>query len=294
MIIHEKDTENVQALSIYKFKIATNVIEYSYVDYDKWRINTAPSDIKEGDSNHYLIIDTLHNDAFIHWAYESAIYLPLFKELKQLYPKIRLHLKAQKQYKRMICEHFKINSDDVVLELSPNNTCIFPLPISSLNKNTICDDYKEQLNAFCKYIRSTVSNASEKTVSILLMPRQTKENYVGNNRRYNIEDISSKVAEFPDTVILNTDNITSLQEQIDLVHSSKNIILTGGSAYFFNGMISNNANMVVLDASHHIGQCNKYVKMKYSDSIVQMRNKVNNVLNSYIFTYDNIKNFLDV
>jgi hypothetical protein len=126
------------------------------------------------------------------------------------------------------------------------------------------------------------------------MPRQTKENYVGNNRRYNIEDISSKVAELPDTVILNTDNIKSLQEQIDLVNSSKNIILTGGSAYFFNGMISNNANIVVLDASPHIGQCNKYVKMKYSDSIVQMRNKVNNVLNSYIFTYDNIKNFLDV
>ena len=145
-----------------------------------------------------------------------------------------------------MCEHFKIDSDDVVLELSPNNTCIFPLPISSLNTHTISDDYKKQLNAFCNYIRSSASNGGDKTVSILLMPRQTKENFVGNNRVYNTEDISSKVTEMPDSVILNTDNIKSLQEQIDLVNSSKNIILTGGAAYFFNGMISNSANITCL------------------------------------------------
>jgi len=294
MIIHEKDIANVHTLSIYKYRIVANVIDYSYIDYNKWLINTTNSDIKAEDTNHYLIIDTLYNDAFIHWAYESAIYLLLFKELKQLYPKIRLHLKTQKQYKRMMCEHFKIDSDDVVLELSPNNTCIFPLPISSLNTHTICDDYKEQLNAFCNYIRSSASNGGDKTVRILLMPRQTKENFVGNNRVYNTEDISIKVAEMPDSVILNTDNIKSLQEQIDLVNSSKNIILTAGSAYFFNGMISNSANITVLGATHHEQQIRRYIKMAYSDSIVRMRNTVNNVSNSKSFLYDNIKGYLNI
>jgi hypothetical protein len=126
------------------------------------------------------------------------------------------------------------------------------------------------------------------------MPRQIKENFVGNERTYNIEDILSKVADVPDSLVLNTDNIKSLQEQIDLVNSSKNIILTGGSPYFFNGMISNNANIIVLGATTHIGQCNLYVKMRYSDYIVQLRNTVNNIPNAAAFSYDDIKEYLEI
>ncbi len=293
MFIYEKDTEDVQKLSIYKYKVVANVKDYSYIDYDKWLININYDDNKEEATNHYLIIDTLYNDGFIHWVYESAIYLLLFIQLRQLYPKIKLHLKCHREYKRMLYEHFGIDKMDVTLELKPNNICIFPLPITALNKNTICPDYIAQVDAFCNYIWSSVPTNLNKDISILLMPRQTKENYVGNDRTYNIEDIYSNLDKVPNTVVLNTDNIKTLREQIYLVSSSKNIILHGGAAYFFNGMISNNANLVVLDASHHQGQIREYIKMRHSDYIVKMRNIVHNISNSDSFRYEHIKEYIE-
>lgn len=294
MIIYEKDTNDVHTLSIYKYKIVDNVKDYSYVDYDKWLINTRDNHNKEEHVNHYLIIDTLHNDAFGHWVYESAIYLLLFIELRRLYPQIKLHLHCHKEYKRLFYEHFGIDKTEVTIELNPNNRCIFPLPITAHNKDTICQDYITQVDAFCRHIQSSVSKIANKNISILLMPRQTKENYIGNDRSYNIEHISDKLAKEQNSMILNTDNIHTLQDQIELVNSSKNIILHGGAAYFFNGMISNNANLVVLDATHHIDQLKQYVKLKYSDYIVQMRNTVHNISNSDSFRYDDIKEYLEL
>jgi hypothetical protein len=293
MFIYEKDTEDVQTLSIYKYKVVANVKDYSYIDYDKWLININYDDNKEEATNHYMIIDTLHNDAFGHWVYESAIYLLLFIQLRQLYPKIKLHLQCHKEYKRMFYEHFGIDKMDVTLELTPNNICIFPLPISANNKNTICSDYIAQMDAFCSYIRSSVPTNLNKNISILLMPRQTKENYVGNDRSYNIEDIYSNLDKLPNTVVLNTDNIKTLREQIELVNSSKNIILHSGAAYCFNGMISNNANILVLDASHHHGHIREYIKVKYIDYIVQTRNTINNISNTHTITYDDIKEYIE-
>ena len=294
MIIGENDAGDVHTLSIYKYKIVSNVINYLYVDFDKWNIDRI--DIKTGEKNtsYYLIIDTLFNDAFIHWVTESAIYLLLFKELKLIYPKIKLHLQTFRQYKKIICEYFDINSEDVVLELSPNNICFFPLPISSLNKNTISPDYIAQLNKFCDCIQSSSYKSVDTPISVLFMPRQTKENYIANDRIYNTQEISNKITEVPNSMVLNTDNIKSLQEQIDIVNSSKNIIITGGSPYFFNGIISNNANIIVLDATHHNGQIEAYVKLKYCDSLVRMRNTVNNIPISGAFRYDDIKEYLKI
>lgn len=294
MIIYEHDTEDVQMLSIYKYKIVSNVINYSYVDFDKWNIDMTDIAIGEKDINFYLIIDTLINDALIHWVAESAIYLFLFKELKETYPTLKLHLKTQKQYKKMICDHFEIENTDVVIELLPNNVCFFPLPISSLNKNTICPDYIAQLNRFCNFIQSSVTKDVDKSVSVLFMPRQTKENFAGNDRTYNTQEISNKISEVQNSMILNTDNIKSLQEQIDIVNSSKNIIVTGGSSYFFNGILSNSANLIVLDAPIHNRQIQQYIKLKYCDDLVRMRNIVNDIPLSGAFKFDNIKTFLKI
>ena len=126
------------------------------------------------------------------------------------------------------------------------------------------------------------------------MPRQTKENYAGNDRHYNTQDISNKITRIQNSMVLNTDEVTSLQEQIDMVNSSKNIIVTGGSAYFFNGIISNNANLIVLDAPLHNRQIQLYVKLKYCDSLVRLRNTVNSIPVSGTFKFDTINTFLKI
>jgi len=291
MIIYEKHTEDVYTLSIYKYKIVNNVIKYSYQDFDKWVIDTHNSST-EG-RPYFLIIDTLYHEAFGHWVYESAIYLLLFLELKLKYPTIKLHLQGHKEYKRLFCEHFGISKNDIVLTLPSNNICIFPLPITAHSKRTICDDYMAQVDAFCKHIQSSISTIQVKHINTLLMPRQKKENYAGNDREYNIEDISKSIKDEPSTMILNTDTIKTLQEQIELVSSSKNIVLTGGAPYFVNGIISENANIVVLGASHHTAHIREYVKIKYIDYIIQLRNTVINIAHSDAFIYSDIKEYLE-
>jgi hypothetical protein len=85
MIIY--DTLDVHELSIYKYKIISNVNDYSYIDYDKWQIDIIESNIEDINTSYYWIIDTLYNNALIHRTYECAIYLLFFKELKLIYPK---------------------------------------------------------------------------------------------------------------------------------------------------------------------------------------------------------------
>ena len=293
MIIYEKDTEDVHTLSIYKYKIVNNVLEYTYKDFDKWVIDLIEQNTENTVPYYYLIIDTALNDAFQHWVYESAIYLLLFIELKKTYPTIKLHIKTKKSYKNMICDYFGISNDDVVLELNNNNICIFPLPISAHNKKTISTDYTKQVDVFCNFIQSNRGITVKKHINILLMPRQSKENFAGNDRSYNVEDITNNISHGENNMILHTDSIKDFKEQIRIVNSSKNIILTGGSAYFVNGMISNNANIIVLDWAHHGDQIREYPKLKYIDYLVQMRNTVTAVHTISPFKYNDIKDYLE-
>jgi len=293
MIIYEKDTEDVQTLSIYKYKIVNNVLGYLYEDFDKWVIDIEQNIENSSVIHYYLIIDTQINDAFHHWIYESAIYLLLFIELKNLYPTIKLHLKTKRGFKNIICEYFGISSDDIVLELRHNNICIFPLPISAHNKKTICTDYINQVDVFCKFIQSNRGITEKKHINTLLMPRQNKENFPGNDRLYNVEDIANNIIQGGDNIILNTDSIKDFKEQIRIVNSSKNIILTGGSAYFVNGMISNDANIIVLDWDIHDDHITHYPKVKYINYLVQLRNTIIPIPNMSTFKYNDIKEYLD-
>lgn len=289
MYITDKDTDVIQN-TIYSYKIVKNVISYDYKNYDTWDIAT--HDARDtGIEQIYMIIDTGGNDAFAHWITESAIYLLLFIDLKKIHPTLKLHLQCHKKYKMLFCEYFGIHKKDISLNLEPENMCIFPLPISALNKKTICHSYIKQIDAFVERIQS---NITEKHINILVMPRQNKENYVGNDRVYDVSDILGKVSGDENNRVLNTDTIDTLQEQIDTVASSKNIILHGGAAYFVNGLISKNANMIVLDASHHIGQISEYPKLKYVDYLIRMNNDVQDIQYYPSFMYDTIKEYIDI
>lgn len=230
MLFRDTDTQDLHKLSIYNYKLVDNVNKYSYQNFDTWNIDISERICADEDKSYYLIIDTQYNEAFAHWVYESAIYLPLFLELKKVYPTLKIHLQCHRSFKLLFCEHFAIHKDDIVLELKNNNICVFPLPITAHNKKSICDGYIALLDAFSAYIHSNIS-IKDKYISTLLMPRQSKENYVGNDRRYTVDDIVNHLVDNTSSRILNTDTIGNLQEQIDIVGSSKNIVLSGGSAY---------------------------------------------------------------
>ena len=93
-------------------------------------------------------------------------------------------------------------------------------------------------------------------------------------------------------VILHTDTIDNLEEQINTVNSSINVILTGGSPYFVNGIFCNHSTIIVLDDFVIIYQINSYIKLRYIHYKILEKNKVffiKNVNNT--FNYVDIENY---
>jgi len=242
--------------------------------------------------HHYLNIDTLYHDAFSHWVFESAIYLHLFVNLKRNYPKLKLYSRGYKMYKKIFYDYFDICETDIVYHIEPSNLCIFPKPISSLNVNAMDETWKLQVDYFFNELNvSTVS----KDIFLLLMPRQRKENYLNNDRVYHTNDIENHLQKEGPLKgrVLHTDEINELKDQIAFLHRSRNVVLTGGSPYFVNGLFCQDTTIVVLD-DFVISQINLYVKLKYIHDKICEKNKVHMIKNNNnnTFDYNDIKAYL--
>lgn len=259
------NTSQDYSINIYEFNEFSNVTSVDYT-FNNWIVNY-DKDLKSFVS-YIFVIDTLYHDAFSHWVFESAIYLPLFILLKHKYPTLKLYLKEHKIYKKIFCEYFKINENDIIYELTYPNTCLLPTPISSLNINSISEKYIYQLDNFLNFFNL---KSNEKTIQTVFLPRQTRENYNNNDRYYNNSDFLQNI-DTSHNFILHTDNVTDLNYQIDIVNSSKNIILMGGSSYFVNGLFCQNSNIIVLDGC--MNQINNFIKLKYIHDKICKNNKV--------------------
>ena len=259
--------------NIYKIYEVQNVSTYSYEDFKSWKI-----ELSLGNPDiYYFIIDTLYDDAFGHWVLESAIYLPVFNKLKELYPKIKLLLRSKKTYKTIFCDYFNIK--DVCYEIEPNNTCFFPSPITAHNDNTISNEYKLQFYKF----REFFSYDCEQKYDFVILPRQTKENFKNNDRTINLNMLLNQKIE--NSYILNTDKITKLKDQIDIIKSGNNIIVTEGAAFYINSLFCSGKTIYVVDITEtYKQQAIKYVKLKF---FLETYKEKNNVI--YISQTDLIK-----
>jgi len=261
---------NQITIDIYKLFKLENVLEYSYENHNTWKI-ILNDDLKLANENIYFIIDTLFQDAFGHWVFESAIYLPLFKKLKETYPNIKLVLKEEKNYKKLFCKYFNIDSNDIVYIIESNNISFFPSPITCLNDQVISETYKNQIFKFKEFF---VDNNNIKR-DLLIMPRQTKENYKNNDRVHNIQYLLDKYKD--KAYILNTDEITDLKDQIDLVQSSKNIFLTEGSPFFVNSFFCKNKNIYSIHHNHSIVNNHYFSKNRFMCELIKSENNLKEV-----------------
>jgi hypothetical protein len=255
---------------IYKLYVVENVDRYSLLDFTTHKIEVKPTLIPDVDTSYYLVIDfdTSH-EAFAHWVYESAIYLPIFGRLKEIekYKNIRILLNGRKRFKTLFLNFFNIPESDVCYSIDPdsNNTCIFPSPISALNDNSLFSDRYMQIvdrfiGIFHDYVTAPII---EPQYEYTVLPRQVLENYICNNRTYNLDFIYDFLRkESKSYCILNTDGITDLADQILSVRSSPNVVVTDGSPFLVNNMFCLNQNIYVVDTMT-VGQSALYVKLKY-------------------------------
>jgi hypothetical protein len=231
----------------YKLFIVKNVVGYSFVDYNIHKIeyisNKDNIENTDQDIEYYFIIDILYDDAFAHWVYESAIYLPIFHLLKNKYPNLKLVLKQKKDYKLLFTDYFEIPQSDIIYncDMKENNYSLFPSPISSLNFKSI-DAFTEYTKIFEKFVAHFIQEdddceSNNVIYDYVIMPRQKKENYYGNERSYDFDPIYEKVRNRTEKYkIFNTDSITNLRDQIKMLRMTNNVILVDGSAFLVNIM----------------------------------------------------------
>ena len=235
---------DMESIGMYQYELRRNVQTYFFHEQHRnCRWETTHSDcLPIAEPNRYICLDT-HADAFAHWVFESAIYLPLFQFLKYKYPNCKIWIRNKRSYKYLFTRFLGIHDTDIVFEPAEGaNECIFPEPIMWLN------DEKEprwemQVRAFHNLLHGVVN----KTVDVCLMPRQSKENAVYFPRTYNVQPIRDALSALSIShSVCETDGIQTLDEQIHAVRSAKFVIVTDGSPFWVNGLLSKQATIIIL------------------------------------------------
>jgi len=215
-------------------------------------------------------IDSPHHEAFGHWVFESAIFLPEIRKQGK-----RVALSAKKDYKQLFCKHFGFTEEDVEYTSAPRGATL------TLMDAPVPAEYPERLREFFAQFSSTVVP----DVDFVLLPRQKKENYVNNDRPCRLTpyiDVFRKSGR--SYRIVNTDEITNLQTQIDLVNSGRTVIVTDGSPANVNGMFCSGKDIyVVRDGSleTHVPQ---YPMLQIIHAEIKKKNTMQFIDASQLFT----------
>ena len=242
-------------------------------NFNSWHVITAAKNASHI-KNIYFLLSTPFDNAFSHWVFECGIYLPLYKYLKSMYPEIKLYLKEFKCYKLLFCKYFNINEDDIVYTIDSNNSniCYNSSPISALNEKAISTQYMNQVDRLWDFFKN--KDNSDLVYKLNIMPRQKKENLVGNDRFVDFSKIVDLANNIKNSIIVHTDEIESLDKQIDYIRKSEIIILVDGSAFQVNGMFSYDKTIIVSGPLFSIHQKRDYPKLCYFVDKVISQNSV--------------------
>lgn len=249
----------------YKLFMVENVKSYELVGYNTHRLTFR--DAKVETVQHYLVVDLLHHDAFGHWVYESAVYLPLFRILKaRHFTTLKLLLKAPRRYKTLFLQHFSIAEGDVCYELGPGNACLFPSPVTAQNDVQLCNALYEKLIE--NFMLEFQGEEGPRAYDYVVFPRQTLENYKPNDRTYDMTEVYASLVGTRYAVV-NTDDEHQLRDQIAAVRSAPNVVVTDGSPLLVNLMFGANQCFYVVG---NITNNTNYPKLK---TIIQTACRLN-------------------
>jgi len=264
------DKETNSKIGIYEFNKFHNVKSYEYTHCHPSLNITSDEDSESNIEDVYYVFDCPGGDAFAHWVYESFITYPIFSELRLKYPNIKVLTKNDKKY---VKSFLKLLDDDIEIVNSINNArniCFFP-PILSLNDHSIDQElFSSLVDNFKKMIIDNITIMC--TNSIILLPRNNKDNYSANDRKVDIDDIYEYIID-NDGTIFNTYEINNLKLQFSIINSFKNIILDYGSSFLVNSIFQTNKNIFVLDNFDHSYQIGKFVAIRILyDKICSLNN----------------------
>ena len=263
------------------FAIVHNVLDYEHIDFNSWKIKALTSkytiglnDLTQQSSLSkpiYIVLDTKFHNAFGHWFFESAIWLPRITPILKAYPQAKIYVKEKKGYKQQILAYFGITAEQIVDTFSTKNICVFVNPFTALNDTKEHERFRIMLTEFSQ---SFYCDIPSKSISYLLLPRQSKENYGSNDRQIGTNDLEDYLSQIPASKIFNTDDSHSFADQVNCLQRSKYILVTDGSPFAVNAFMSKNSVIFVLGDTLLPRQRQIYPKKNHICEFIEHHNAV--------------------
>ena len=230
-----------------------NIIKYSYnrdipkLNFEKYKLKDN-NILYKNDKDIYYILDSCGLDAFAHFIFEGFIFIPILIELNKFNKNIKILTTNKKRYVINLLNFFKIPNKVVYEITNYNNICYYP------NQYTICDYgknikddeyYMKYFNDYINYIKNNIDNISNN--NLLYLPRNTKDNFLPNDRIVNNTDKIKKIVIKKNGIVLDTYDLNNIKYQLSIVNNSNKIILDYGSSLYFNSIILEKKKIYMLD-----------------------------------------------
>ena len=216
----------------------------------------------------YFVLDYQKELGYAHWQSECAVFLREWPDILLAYPDAHIVTGSERTYKRAVFFLYGVASERVVLlaDVPRKNYCIFA-PFHMITDHHLDPQHFYTLwDAHIKYmqcasginVRGTVYNRISRStpldaelgpitpVSVLVMPRGTKENLRRSDRTYPGFEQLMHWAEANNGRVLHTDNITDFRVQVRTIASARIVVLPEGSAYSASGSLAAHAVVIVI------------------------------------------------
>ena len=283
-----------------KFIINENMLQYPFGG-----VSPKISTDDDLETKHIFFVDTCSHDAFSHWVFESAIFLPYFNKLNNMLDdKLYLHfVETDKSYKKLFIDVFGIPETKIIKTLSKNNKCYMQEYAFLLQNKNESEEHKKKFIELITNFRNKIlekidNNSIDKKYNLLYLPRQKTGNYVPNDFQItNQDNIIKMVSEYKKNIIFDTINTMDILCQFSLVRNSKNILLNYSSPLFVNGFFAINSNILILNCFHH-NHHTEFTYLKIIYDIIALENNTyfipcSNNKNNVTVDENNCKNILD-
>jgi len=241
---------------IYKMIEVKNVSSIEYNTDNTMQIIT--DTIETTSTTILFLLDTPQHEAFGHWVFESAIYLPLLQKSQIKYNNLKIVSPLTVPYKKLFFDYFKITSNIIIPSIEEkNNISYIPnFEICSLNRGNYLQEYTDMLKLFLNFF--TPSYQVLKYINTLVLPRHKKFNFKIAERTVDTSDIENNLSLDGDDKVFDSSSISTLNEQINMIRCAKNIIVPDGSAALVNGIFAINSKIIII--------CGEWARMLFLQS----------------------------
>ena len=246
------DTAFDLLLCDYKIYTAKNVLSISMKDQSQLGWDVEYLELEEtGQPDYYFYFDCEQSDAFGHWVFESAYFIPLFKVLQDSYPSIKLLSFKEKNYMNCMYKACNIKDSEVAHQITnPHNIVFFP-ECSNLSIHTNRKEFMHYIQSFYNLITKDLPPVI-KTTRVMYLPRGSRENFKPNDRTIPCQEQLVELLPhvFSESKVYFTDKVTNLKDQIEQVRSAELLIVDYGSNLMFNGYFGERSKVLVIGNTH--------------------------------------------